>query len=1073
MISKETISDLLSATRIEDVIMLDVKLKKAGAVYKGNCPFHNEKTPSFVVSPAKGTWHCYGCHEGGDAIAFLRKFHNLEFIDAVKKLASFNNFTITEVKADPEAEKNTKLREELYKLNEFALKYYQDQLLQNKDALDYISSRLSIENISLWRIGFAPSGWNSFFDHARKAGYREEFLIDAGLARRSEKKNSVYDFFRNRIMFPVFNRSGRVSGFSARIFKPEEETAKYINSPDTLVYSKSKELYGIHLAARSISIDGSILVEGNTDVIRMHEVGASQTVAPSGTSVTDEQLKTLRRLSRTITIITDGDNAGQKSMMRTGRLALENDFQVYCAILPEKEDPDTFFKTEEQYKEWISKNRQNFIIMLAGKHLSNVGQDPAKKNEAVKEICEHLKRLDEVSRALYIDQISTTYKIKAKLFTDRLKDLELINVQYEADDSLPEGVDARDFERWGFYEHKNCYFMRTKSGIEEVSNFVMKPLFHIEGSDSRRAYELINFRGYRIVVDLDMQEMTSIQAFRRNIEGRGNFIFSGNDSQFTRIKSKLYEETRTCTLIKVLGWQKEGFWAWSNGITTNDAFTEIDEYGVVTFQKNNYFIPAFSSIYIDNKAVFLSERKFKFSERKISMLEWTELFYDVFGDNARIGVCFWVASVFRDFVLYLNNNFPILNLFGPKGTGKSQMAMSLSCLFGEQQIPFNIHNGTKAGLAEHLQQFSNAFAWVDEYKNNLDYDKIETLKSVYDAIGRNRLNEKLQKQTTLVNSAMILSGQEMPTADVALFSRLIFCQFHKTEYTDQEKKLYDKLKNMERQGLSHLSAMLIPFRTHFEKEFYNNIDTVISDIFDELKDEAIEDRILRSWCTIAAALRTIQNKVNFGFGYQDVRPVIIRGIREQNSQVSKSNEIGQFWDMLEAMFDRDALIEGWHFRLTLMDRIKTTTGERTFKEAKSVLRFKFSSIAMLYAENARKSGLKPLPADTLSYYLKNSKPFLGIQPSVKFTQKAYNSAEQKIIESKTVTSAFCFDYSRIGINLTRGAVGDILPEEKDNDEPDSMLKFNDRKNGSAFQVTDQTALELQTPNTLSEKDLPF
>ena len=1073
MIPQATIDSILNAIRIDELVSETVKLKRRGATLVGLCPFHSEKTGSFTVSPHKGTWHCYGCGEGGDAFRFVMRANGFSFPEAVRHLAAKVNITIKEEKADPEAEAKAERREQLFKLNEFAAKFYQQTLQASPAALEYANGRFGAENISLWRIGFAPDSWNAFYDFAREAGYREDFLISAGLVRRSEKNHKVYDYFRKRLMFPVFNKAGRIAGFSGRQMDKSDDTAKYINSPETDVYSKSHELYGIHLAARIMHTSGATIVEGCPDVIRMHQMGADNAVAPCGTAVTKDQLQIIRRITDTVTVLTDGDAAGQKALIRTGKLCLDEGFKVYCAVLPEKEDPDTFFTSPEQYQEWISKNQQNFLILIAQQLFEKVGQDPARKNEAVKEICNHLKPFDEITRKLYIDQISSNHKLKAKLFLDRLRDLDQENVQYERDDSLPDGVDVREFERWGFFEYKNCYYMRTKNGTEEVSNFVMKPVFHIEGLDSRRVYELVNFKGFRIVVDLDMQEMTSIQAFRRNIEGRGNFIFSGNDSQFTRIKSKLYEETRTCSLIKILGWQKEGFWAWSNGITLTGGFTEVDEYGVITHEKNNYFIPAFSSIYIDNKSVFLAERKFIFRKREIPMFEWSELFQAVFSENARVGICFWVAAVFRDYVLFLNKNFPILNLFGPKGTGKSQMAMSMSCLFGEQQIPFNIHNGTKAGLAEHLQQFSNAFAWVDEYKNNLDYDKIETLKSVYDAIGRNRLNEKLQKQTTLVNSAMILSGQEMPTADVALFSRLIFCQFNKTDYSEQEKKLYDKLKNMERDGLSHLTASLIEHRAHFEKEFYSNLDTVVSDIFDEMRDEAIEDRILRSWCTIAAALRTMQNKVNFGFGYSDIRQLIIRGIREQNSQVSKSNEIGQFWDLLEAMYDENALIEGWHFRLNPIDRLKTTTGEKTFKDAKMVLRFKFSSISKLYAENARKSGLKPLPNDTLSYYLKNSKPFIGIQPSVMFVLKEYSSSEGKIVEQKTITSAYCFDYSRLGINLSRAMIGESLPGDKEveHDIPTRVLDTN--INGNAFQVTSNNAQNEETIKTLSDSELPF
>ena len=285
---------------------------------------------------------------------------------------------------------------------------------------------------------------------------------------------------------------------------------------------------------------------------------------------------------------------------------------------------------------------------------------PAGKNEAIKEICGFIQQYDEPTRKIYIDAMVTAHKVKAKLFTDRLKDLDQSNIVIEKDDSLPTGVDARDFERWGFYEHHNSYFMRTKNDVEEVSNFVMNPVFHIEGQDSRRVYDVVNFRGFRVVVDLDMQEMTSIQAFRRNIEGRGNFIFSGTDAQFTRIKAKLYEQTRTCTEIRVLGWQKEGFFAWSNGITTtDDGFQEIDEYGIVEFNKTNYFIPAFSSIHINDKSLFIGERKFQYKKREISMKQWADLFTEVFGKNAQIGICFWIATIFRGIIsFFLNKNFP-------------------------------------------------------------------------------------------------------------------------------------------------------------------------------------------------------------------------------------------------------------------------------------------------------------------------------------------------------------------------------------------------------------------------------
>jgi len=517
-----------------------------------------------------------------------------------------------------------------------------------------------------------------------------------------------------------------------------------------------------------------------------------------------------------------------------------------------------------------------------------------------------------------------------------------------------------------------------------------------------------------------------------------------------KLKLKLYDETRTCEQIPNLGWQKEGFFAWANGIVDMDGkFSAIDDNGLVNFNNNDYFIPAFSKIYIDDRSLFIDERKFKHIDREISLEDWSEKFINVFGDNAKLGIAFYIAALFRDVLLHRFSNFPILNLFGPKGTGKSQMAMSLSCLFGTQQTPFNIHNGTKPGLAEHVQQFVNAFAWIDEYKNNIEYDKIETLKSIYDAIGRNRLNmdKGKKKETTLVNSAVILSGQEMPTADVALFSRVVFLQFHQTEYSQIEKDNYENLKEIEKQGLSHLTSQIMAHRKYFEENFPLNFAEVLRDIYAELEFSGIEDRILKSFCSILAAYKTLEKKLSLKMDYQNLRSVAIQSIKDQNSQISSSNEISMFWETIEALFDKNEIIDRWHFKIDMCDKIKCVDGnEVELKPTKNVLKLKFSTIYQLYAFQSKKSGQGVLPNSTLKYYLQNNPAFIGIEKASRFTLKEYSNDENKIIEQNQVTTAYCFDYTNLGINLMRIPTKDdpLAPEDK---PPHSAL---DDKNDEPF-----------------------
>lgn len=1019
MINPQNKQDIIDRADIVEVIGDFVKLKKSGSGYTGLCPFHNEKTGSFHVNAAKQFFKCFGCGVGGDSIKFIMDHEKKTFPDALRYLAAKYNILIQEEEPDPEQKKVIDLNEKLFHLNEIALKFF-----AGNAKVEYIEKRFTPEQVDQWNIGFAPDGWDNLLNHFKELKVLDEFIVKSDLFGFSEKTQNNYDFFRNRVIFPIIDNSGRVAGFGGRVI--EGSDIKYLNSPDSDIYPKSRTLYGLNFARKEISKkDNCIIVEGYTDVISMHTAGVINTVAPCGTALTRDQLNLIKRYTKTITLLYDADESGLKAARKNGKLAIENGFNVYIALLPEGEDPDSFAKKTEKLEAWLTSNRKDYILQRSHALLDSANGDPLLRHEAINDICGLLFHLDKSKQDIYIEQISKESKLKAKLFADKLAELKCEAAPSDEKTWLPDQVDPNDFEKWGFYAYNNEYHFRTQKGIEKFSNFIMKPVFHIDSFyDSRRIYEMINFHGHRVVINLDMNEMTGLQAFQKNVEAKGNFMFWGTMAHFQKLKLRLYEETRTCEEIKILGWQKQGFWAWSNGIIDNGKFQEIDEFGVVNYNEQNYFIPAFSKIYIADKTVFIDERKFRYKPSDVTLRQWSDLFMKVFDDNAKIGIAFWVSTLFRDHLLHIFKNFPILNLFGPKGTGKSQMAMSMSCLFGIQQTPFNIHNGTKPGLAEHIQQFSNAFAWIDEYKNSLEYDKIETLKSIYDAIGRSRMNmdKGRKKETTEVNSGVILSGQEMPTADVALFSRVIFLQFNKTEFNDEEKANYDHLKKMERPGLSHLSGVLVKLRKIFEENYYSNYETVLHEFTTDTKSGVIEDRILRSMVTIVASFRTMENHFDFGFSYENLKSIALQAIKDQNSQIQKSNEVGIFWNNLEAMFDDNLLIDKWHFRIDFTDSLKLTNKEINFKQGKLILKFKYNSIYKLYAENVRKQGMKPLPSDTLKYYLENNKHFIGVMKSCKFTRSEYDPLQAKTIENKQVTTAFCFDYTSLGINLTRDPI---------------------------------------------------
>jgi len=1031
MIANEIVQDIISSSNIVEVVKDYVDLKETGTNYSGLCPFHNEKTGSFVVSPSKGIFKCFGCGESGNSAGFLMKHKGISFPEAIKELGKKYNIEVPERKrTDEEIAKDNK-RGDLFALNTWAMKYFENKLKSSTEAKNYIENRFTNEEYAEFNIGYADNSFTSLIDAAIHSGFTLNLLLDAGLI--SKKADKHYDFFIDRLIFPIISLSGQVIGFNGRQLKINKEYGKYINVRNTEVFNKSRSFYGINSAIKSIrELKYAIIVEGNTDVMRMQLRGFPNTIAPLGTSFTIIHAEVLKRFVNRAVLIMDGDSAGSRSNNVSAYKMLSKGIIPQIVVLPKGEDPDTFFKKEDR-TEWFSENKSDFIMMMCEKSFDSVGNDPTLKAEAASEIGELLSLIeDDFILENYVSDIIKQYNrygIGKRLLNKAIlkhKPESTQNKQKVSEESLS-GLTSKqqnDLLKYSFYEgenvkEKNQFMFGTGNN---VSNFIIRPIFHVKSlMNTRKLFELENKEGEKIKIDIDMQEMTSLNAFRKVIEGQGNFIFEGNETQFMKIRSKLYDNTLYCEAIDYLGWQPEGFWAWANGIQTNDKFMPTDSNGIVKLKSKNYYIPAFSSIYIEDRTLFVEERKFKLIDTNISLAEWSELFVKVYGDNGKMGIAFWTATLFRDHILRIFKNFPLLNLFGPKGTGKSQMAMSMMALFGEPQVTANIHNITKAGLADHISRFINAFAWIDEYKNALDFDKIETLKSIYDSIGRSRMNmdKGKKKETTLVNSAVILSGQEMPTADIALFSRVIFLMFTQSEFDDNAKADYDKLKSIERNGLSNYSNNIIKHFIYFEQEFYKNYDLVLSELSKLLKDNGVEDRVLRNWASIIASFRVISQKIEFSFDYSDLIEVSIKGIITQTRQSTRSDEIGIFWDIMESLFDHDNLISGWNFKIDFCDSLKTKKNDIIFTEPKSVLKFKFSSIASLYSEYGRKMGIKTLPHDTLRTYLENHKYFIGVSKVERFRYIEFSKEDGQNMDHNQVTSAYCFDYDKLAINLER------------------------------------------------------
>lgn len=448
MIPKQTIDEIFETAIIEDVVGEFVPLKKRGANFLGNCPFHNEKTPSFTVSPAKGIYKCFGCGKAGNAVNFVMEHEHYSYPEALRFIARKYNIEIEEEELTDEQKEAADERESLYIVSNYAANYFKKQLHESDEGkaigLSYFLERGFREDIiDKFQLGYNPDAWTAFTDEAEKAGHNLKYLDKSGLSIvKGEKK---FDRFKGRVIFPIHNLSGRVLGFGGRILKSDEKAAKYLNSPESDIYSKSKVLYGIYYAKKSISQeDICYLVEGYTDVISLYQSGVENVVSSSGTSLTEGQIRLIKRFTPNITILFDGDAAGIKASFRGIDMILQEGMNVRVVLFPDGEDPDSYAKnhSSEELKDYITSNAQDFIRFKTSVLIEDVGNDPIKKAELVKDIVGSIAIIpDQIKRSVYTKECSNLLDIPEQALINETNKILRKNFSKKTNQPAPEIVE--------------------------------------------------------------------------------------------------------------------------------------------------------------------------------------------------------------------------------------------------------------------------------------------------------------------------------------------------------------------------------------------------------------------------------------------------------------------------------------------------------------------------------------------------------------------------------------------------------------------------------------------------------
>lgn len=606
--------------------------------------------------------------------------------------------------------------------------------------------------------------------------------------------------------------------------------------------------------------------------------------------------------------------------------------------------------------------------------------------------------------------------------------------------------------QYGFFEYENKYYhaLYDVKGhtvtFDESSNYVIHPLFLIVSrSEPKRIIEIENVYNVRKLVEIPANAFVSLSEFNAFVEGQGNFLNEFDKKQFFKVKRKIYNETKNALEIRTLGYSRDGFYAFSNGIFDQE-FIPADDYGIVERSGNYYFLPALSSIYKDEEDDFQTHKKFMYKKSKVKYEEWSTQFCRMHKDNGKIGLLYFISALFRDVIFDRFRYFPHLFLFGPPGTGKSQMGISITSMFGQPLQPFLLTSGTPVAFHKRFAEFRNAVVWFDEYRNSIDPKRVQALKGAYDGSAHEKSENTSanRTKTTPVNSGCILSGQELPVVDNAMFKRVILLQYYQTIFSEAERLERMKLIEMEKAGLSYITAHITKLRPLVEANYHELYEQTIKEFKRELdKNDEIEERIIQNMCVLVSMFRTLKDTLKFPFSDEELKALAIRNIIEQNNLIVASKETSTFWSMVEYMLEKHDIQEGEDFIVKHLNEISTTDGKKDLGKTKEVLYLKLSKIHPLYRKYYREQNNEiGMDLGSLRHYLKNTPPFLGFVDQVRF--------------KNSKTSALIFDYDmlkRSGINLDRG-------DQVENDATPYVPRFP--KND----VQD-------TQNTEETGDLPF
>lgn len=1025
------IADLKAKCNIAEVVQDYIPLKKKGRDYEACCPFHDEATPSFSVSTSKNIFHCFGCGKTGDSIDFVQSHTGKSFPDAVAVLAEKYRMPAPE-RNDTPAEKEARLlREEASAALETAQAYYR---AQTGTSAEYMHSRgFSDAVIDRFEIGYAPAGPQSFVNITDVVGesvptVTESAMISAGLVGISETdgKTRTYELFTDRVMFPIRSASGKLVAFGGRLRTAGKAKNKYINSPETIIYRKSQTVYGLHLAQKAISANGTVnVVEGYTDVMRLHERGAENTVAGCGTALTADQFALLIRYAHTAVLILDGDASGQKAMFRAVPLALSAGLGVKVLTLTDGIDPDSWAAKQANVADTITAMAQHWIDVYADIYAAMT--EPVQRAEFVRTVAqclqstksielrhEYSKRAEELFGISFMQDNKSQFVEPEKKVTGKKTSSQpgsaqeqekvtgeksSIDIQDKIPDTEEDGDPIDFFRDHGFIIHNGVYqHLKFKDGNAMptiISNFVMRFVFHFDdgSNNTRRLVKLQRNTGEVSIFELQDEE-TAMNKFKIVLRSK-NCSWFGSSMQLEKIYHYCMDNCNSAAQISRIGWDAEcKFYALSDCIVKDGTVHKVDDFGVINIGAESYYLPAWSK-YADT-SIYANERRSCYRSADITFAEYAQLIYQAYGTKGAIGLLFLINCIFRDVLFGKTNFFPFLFIYGEPGSGKSSFINLLLRVWGDNDGGITCKSTIKS-IARTASQRINAMMFLKEYDNNISLDLENLLKSIYDGQGYSMAVKSNDDRTrnVVANSGIIIDGNALPTKSNALYDRNIILSFDDNKFSDESSEAYYRLKDLGEAGFAKVLVEILSHRATYEqraskcfdfsyrrmKGLEAELDGVRASgrvVHNGTDLSLLPDRTLNHLAFMCTPIYALEKTLKFPFELDEIANQLNGDAVAKMVMMESNSPVECFWNALDFMSNRD--------------RYKCMDGRQWMRcPVDEIVYIKFTELFPVYTEYCELLNIPPVDTHTLLKHLTNP----NYEPYIPSTQKGSHTSHKK------------------------------------------------------------------------------